>query len=110
MRAWQVQRLGDPEQALKLAEVEEPRTESGEVVIEVEAAALNFFDILLCKGEYQERPELPFTPGAEVSGTVIAVGDSADLPTGTRVIATPPLPKGGFAEKVTVPIEGSVFP
>ena len=64
MRAWQVQELGDPEHALKLAEVEEPR--SGDVVIEVRAAALNFFDILLCRGEYQEKPELPFTPGGEI--------------------------------------------
>jgi NADPH2:quinone reductase len=110
MRAWQVHELGDPSEVLKLEEVEDPEPGPGEVVVEVEAAALNFFDILLCKGEYQEHPELPFTPGAEVSGTVIAAGDSADLPTGTRVIATPPLPKGGFAEKVTVPIEGSVFP
>ena len=66
MRAWQVQELGDPERALELAEVEEPRPQPGEVVIEVWAAALNFFDILLCRGEYQERPELPFTPGGEI--------------------------------------------
>jgi NADPH:quinone reductase len=108
MRAWQVQRLGDPEQALKLAEVEEPRTESGEVVIEVQAAALNFFDILLCRGEYQERPELPFTPGGEISGTVQEAGDGG-MQTGQRVIATPPLPRGGYAEKVAMP-ESSVFP
>jgi NADPH:quinone reductase len=108
MRAWQVQRLGDPEQALKLAEVEEPRTESGEVVIEVQAAALNFFDILLCRGEYQERPELPFTPGGEISGTVHEAGDGG-MQTGQRVIATPPLPRGGYAEKVAMP-ESSVFP
>jgi NADPH2:quinone reductase len=50
MRAWQVQRLGDPEQALELAEVEEPRPEPGDVVIEVRAATLNFFDVLLCRG------------------------------------------------------------
>jgi NADPH:quinone reductase len=105
MRAWQVQELGDPEQALKLAEVEEPR--SGEVVIEVRAAALNFFDILLCRGEYQERPELPFTPGGEISGTIREAGEG--MQTGTRVIATPPLPRGGYAERVAVP-ESSVFP
>jgi NADPH2:quinone reductase len=52
MKAWQVQRLGDPVQALGLAEVEEDTPEPGEVVIEVRAAALNFFDILLCRGEY----------------------------------------------------------
>ena len=107
MRAWQVQRLGDPEQALELARVEEPVPESNEVVIEVEAAALNFFDILLCRGEYQERPDLPFTPGGEISGTVREAGEGVRA--GQRVIATPPLPRGGYAEMVSVP-ESSVFP
>jgi NADPH:quinone reductase len=109
MRAWQVQSLGDPDQALQLAEVDEPRPEPGEVVIEVHAAALNFFDILLCRGEYQERPELPFTPGGEISGTVIETGEGAELQIGRRVIATPPLPRGGYADRVAVP-ETSVFP
>jgi NADPH:quinone reductase len=109
MRAWQVRRLGDPDQALQLAEVDEPRPEPGEVLIGVRAAALNFFDILLCRGEYQERPELPFTPGGEISGTVQEAGEGANLPIGQRVIATPPLPRGGYADKVAVP-ETSVFP
>jgi NADPH:quinone reductase len=108
MRAWQVQRLGDPEQALELAEVGEPRPERGEVVIQVQAAALNFFDILLCRGEYQERPELPFTPGGEISGTIHEAGEDG-MEAGQRVIATPPLPRGGYAERVAVP-ESSVFP
>src|SRR5215210_950477 len=109
MKAWQVQNLGDPEQALELAEVEEPVPASNEVVLEVEAAALNFFDILLCRGEYQERPDLPFTPGGEISGTVREAGEGTGMRAGRRVIATPPLPRGGYAHKVAVP-ESSVFP
>jgi NADPH2:quinone reductase len=109
MRAWQVHELGDPWEVLKLEEVEEPEPGPGEVVVEVEAAALNFFDTLLCRGEYQERPELPFTPGGEATGTIIAVGDGVDLEEGLRVIATP-FPSGGYAEKVTVPAQGGVFP
>ena len=109
MRAWQVHELGDPQEALKLEEVEDPEPGPGEVVVEVEAAALNFFDILLCKGEYQERPETPFTPGGEVSGTICAVGEGVDLKEGLRVIATP-FPSGGYAEKVAVPAENGVFP
>ncbi|CAN5759162.1 NADPH:quinone oxidoreductase family protein [soil metagenome] len=109
MKAWQVQQLGEPEQALRLAEVEEPVPESDEVVIGVEAAALNFFDILLCRGEYQERPDLPFTPGGEISGTVSEAGEGTGIRAGQRVIATPPLPRGGYAHKVAVP-ESSVFP
>jgi NADPH2:quinone reductase len=110
MRAWQVKELGEPKDALILEEVEDPEPGSGEVVVEVEAAALNFFDILLCRGEYQEHPPLPFTPGAEVSGTVVEVGDGVDLQKGARVLAAPALPKGGFAEKVVAPAEGGVFP
>jgi len=109
MRAWQVHELGDPWEVLKLEEVEEPEPGPGEVVVEVEAAALNFFDTLLCRGEYQERPELPFTPGGEAAGTIVAVGEGVDLEEGLRVIATP-FPSGGYAEKVTVPAQGGVFP
>lgn len=106
MRAWQVIELGDPKQALSLVEVSEPQPGPEEVVVEVEAAALNFFDILLCKGEYQEKPDLPFTPGAEVSGTVTGAGENVDLRPGQRVIATPPLPHGGLAGRVSVPAAG----
>ena len=109
MRAWQVHELGDPKSAMNLVETPEPRPGSDEVVVEVEAAALNFFDILLCKGEYQEKPDLPFTPGAEVSGTITQAGEGVDLEPGQRVIATPPLPNGGLAGKVAAPASG-VFP
>ncbi len=109
MRAWQVHELGDPWEVLTLEEVEEPEPGPGEVVVEVDAAALNFFDTLLCRGEYQERPELPFTPGGEATGTIVAVGEGVDLEEGLRVIATP-FPSGGYAEKVTVPAQGGVFP
>ncbi len=109
MKAWRVKELGDPNEALALEDMEDPSPESGEVIVEVEAAAMNFFDILLCKGEYQEKPDLPFTPGAEVSGTISAVGDGVDLESGRRVIATPPLPRGGFAERVAVPAS-TVYP
>lgn len=109
MKAWRVKELGDPNEALALEDMEDPSPESGEVIVEVEAAAMNFFDILLCKGEYQEKPDLPFTPGAEVSGTIVTVGDGVELESGRRVIATPPLPRGGFAERVAVPAS-AVYP
>lgn len=109
MRAWQVRELGDPTEVLTLVEVEPPMPGPGEVVVEVEAAALNFFDILLCQGKYQERPPLPFTPGAEVAGRVVAAGAGVNLAPGRRVIAMPPLPRGGFAERVAAPVS-RVFP
>src|SRR5215203_4511557 len=59
MRACRVHRLGDPEQALQQAEVDEPRPEPGEVVIGMRAAALNFFDILLCRASTRKGPNSP---------------------------------------------------
>jgi NADPH2:quinone reductase len=109
MRAWQVSKLGDPREALRLVELPKPSPAAGEVLIRVRAAAVNFLDILLCQGKYQEKPPLPFTPGAEISGTVEAVGDGVALRVGERVLATPPLPRGGFAEWVVVP-ESHVYP
>ena len=105
MQAWQVRELGGPREALGMVDLDEPRAGEGEVVVEVEAAALNFFDILLCRGEYQEKPDLPFTPGAEVAGTVLRAGEGSGYSGGERVIAMPPLPRGGLAERVTVPSE-----
>jgi NADPH2:quinone reductase len=66
--------------------------------LKVDAVALNFPDVLLCRGMYQEKPELPFTPGLEVCGTVLD-GPRA----GERVLAGPGLPRGGMADQVVVP-------
>ncbi|MGA9174526.1 MAG: alcohol dehydrogenase catalytic domain-containing protein, partial [Thermoactinomyces sp.] len=100
MRAWVVKELGDPSEVLHMEELPKPQPGSGEVLIKVEAVALNFFDILLCQGKYQEKPSLPFTPGAEISGTITSVGEGVSLKAGQRVVATPPLPSGGLAEWV----------
>ena len=53
-----------------------PALEAGEkeVVIEVKACSLNFPDTLIIQGKYQYKPELPFTPGSDIAGTVKAVG------------------------------------
>jgi NADPH2:quinone reductase len=102
MRGWMVKQLGDPGDALYLQDLPEPELNAGSVLIKVEAAALNFFDILLCQGKYQEKPSLPFTPGAEISGTIQAVGEDSSLEIGQRVIATPSLPSGGLRERVVI--------
>ncbi|MGY2084035.1 NADPH:quinone oxidoreductase family protein [Blastococcus sp. SYSU DS0539] len=98
MRAWQVQELGEPESALRLTELPAPVPGPGQLLVRVEAAALNFPDLLLCRGQYQERPALPFTPGLEACGTVVE-GPRA----GERVVVSPRLPAGGLAELVVVP-------
>src|SRR5659263_119379 len=97
MRAWQVHTLGEPDDVLSLDDVAEPEPGPGELLVRVDAVALNFPDILLCRGKYQERPPLPFTPGLEIAGEVIGVGDGADVAVGTRVLGGPPLPRGGLA-------------
>jgi NADPH2:quinone reductase len=80
-----------------LLDVPEPVAAPGRVLIRVKAAALNFPDLLMTKGEYQLRPPLPFSPGMEIAGEVIA-GDG--FAPGTAVVAGTRL--GGFAEVVSV--------
>ncbi|MDP9407957.1 MAG: NADPH:quinone oxidoreductase family protein [Actinomycetota bacterium] len=100
MKAWQVQELGEPEDVLRLVDVDEPSPGPEQVRVAVEAVALNFPDVLLCRGQYQERPPLPFTPGLEVAGTVVEAGASSGLVPGQRVLGGPALPGGGLAEQV----------
>ncbi|MDT0393370.1 MULTISPECIES: NADPH:quinone oxidoreductase family protein [Streptomyces] len=89
MQAWQVHELGEPGEVMRLAEVARPEPADGQVLLKVRAANINFPDALMCRGQYQVRPPLPFTPGVEICGET---GD------GRRVIANPALPYGGFAE------------
>ncbi|KOV89417.1 MULTISPECIES: NADPH:quinone oxidoreductase family protein [unclassified Streptomyces] len=89
MQAWQVHENGEPSEVMRLAEVERPTPADGQVLLRVRAANVNFPDALLCRGEYQVRPPLPFTPGVEICG---------ETEDGRRVIANPVLPHGGFAE------------
>ncbi|MET7287350.1 NADPH:quinone oxidoreductase family protein [Streptomyces sp. NPDC005573] len=89
MQAWQVHENGEPGEVMRLAEVERPTPGDGQVLLRVRAANINFPDALLCRGQYQIRPPLPFTPGVEIC---------AETEDGRRVIANPALPYGGFAE------------
>ena len=89
MQAWQVHELGEPGEVMRLEEVERPTPGDGQVLLKVRAANINFPDVLMCRGHYQVRPPLPFTPGVEICG---------ETEDGRRVIANPALPYGGFAE------------
>ena len=85
MRAMQVTAYDHP---LELREIERPTPAPGEVVVEVATCGLNFGDLLLIKGTYQEKPPLPFTLGMELAGTVTAVGEGVDtLRPGQRIAA-----------------------
>ncbi|MFG2953961.1 NADPH:quinone oxidoreductase family protein [Streptomyces sp. NPDC048291] len=89
MQAWQVHENGEPSEVMRLQEVERPTPGDGQVLLRVRAANINFPDVLMCRGHYQVRPPLPFTPGVEICG---------ETEDGRRVIANPALPHGGFAE------------
>jgi NADPH2:quinone reductase len=102
MRCWQVAEKGHPSRALKLVEAPVPEPGPGEARIRVGAGTVNFADILLCLGIYQDRPPLPFTPGLETAGVVEAVGPGVDLPIGAYVAGMSALPAGGFAEQALV--------
>lgn len=89
MQAWQVHENGEPSEVMRLADVERPTPGDGQVLLKVRAANINFPDVLMCRGHYQVRPPLPFTPGVEICG---------ETEDGRRVLANPALPYGGFAE------------
>ncbi|MDQ1031604.1 NADPH2:quinone reductase [Streptomyces umbrinus] len=89
MQAWQVHEIGEPSEVMRLEDVERPTSGDGQVLLKVRAANINFPDALMCRGQYQVRPPLPFTPGVEICG---------ETEDGRRVIANPALPYGGFAE------------
>lgn len=108
MHAIRVHELGEPDVAARLEEIDRPEPAPGLVRIRVAAAALNFPDVLMCRGEYQVKPPLPFIPGAEVAGEIDALGAGVHgLEVGQRVLAIPSA--GGFAEYTLAPA-GSVFP
>ncbi|MDX2936006.1 NADPH:quinone oxidoreductase family protein [Streptomyces ipomoeae] len=89
MQAWHVHENGEPSEVMRLQEAERPTPGDGQVLLKVRAANINFPDVLMCRGHYQVRPPLPFTPGVEICG---------ETEDGRRVIANPALPYGGFAE------------
>lgn len=101
MKAALCKSLDGPD-TLVIEDIDLPVPGPGEVLVAVKAAALNFFDTLITRGKYQAKPELPFSPAAEISGVVEAVGDGVVSPTaGDRVMAY--LGWGGAREKVVVP-------
>lgn len=82
-------------------EIDDPKPGSSEVVIRSEAIGTNYPDGLLVQGLYQFKPPTPFTPGTEVVGTVIEVGEKvSNVSVGDRVAGFSPM--GAYAEKVCV--------
>ncbi|WP_108880343.1 zinc-binding dehydrogenase [Anderseniella sp. Alg231-50] len=87
MKAVLCTQFGGPE-TLEVADIESPVAGPGEVVVAVRAAGLNFFDTLIIQNKYQFKPDLPFSPGAEIAGEVKSLGDGVEgLKVGDRVMA-----------------------
>jgi NADPH2:quinone reductase len=104
MRAARCLEYGPPAM-LVTEEVPEPSAGPGQVVVAVAAAAVNFPDVLLVADRYQLHVPVPFTPGSELAGTVVAVGPGvAGLAEGDRVMGATLI--GAFAERVAVPAAG----
>ena len=77
-----------PPETLELVDLDEPVAGAGEVVIDIDSAALNFFDTLIIEDKYQFKPERPFAPGAEFAGVVESVGSGVtEFEPGDRVMA-----------------------
>lgn len=102
MRAIQIARLDGPS-AAELNEIPEPDA-AGAVVIEVHAAGVAFPDALQSRGLYQHKPELPYTPGAELAGVVRRAPEGAHVAAGDRVAALTML-SGAMAEVVALPAD-----
>lgn len=101
MRALVCRRYGPPEE-LAVEEMPTPVPGVGEVLVDVRAAAVNFPDVLLVAGAYQVPVPLPFVPGSELAGEVLAVGAGVTaFRRGDLVFGT--VPVGAFAERAIVP-------
>ncbi|MEP0391284.1 MAG: NADPH:quinone oxidoreductase family protein [Erythrobacter sp.] len=82
----------------------EPARVPGEVLVRVRAASLNFPDLLMTKGEYQFKPEVPFTSGLEMAGEVIEADAESGFAPGDKVIGGKKT--DAFAEVASVPVRG----
>ena len=87
MRIWRQHGLGDPVELLQREEVDSPRPDSGQIVVDVEAVGLTFVDCLMARGLYQMETRLPWSPCTEVVGRVRELGEGVErLAVGDRVV------------------------
>ena len=100
MRAVLCRQWGNPDQ-LVVEQIAAREPSAGEVRIRIKAAGVNFPDALMVQGKYQLKPPFPFSPGAEIAGDVMSIGDGVmHVSVGNRVVAFCGV--GGFAEEVIV--------
>jgi NADPH2:quinone reductase len=106
IRSVRCHKIADDIDTVVLEEIELPAPARGEIQVRLKACAVNFPDVLMIQGKYQFKPPLPFTPGGEAAGDVVAVGaDVTEHSVGDPVVLG--LRYGGFAEAVNVPAQAA---
>lgn len=105
MKAIQFKEYGGPE-VLNVIDLEKPQPTGRKVLIEVHAVGVNYADTARREGQYVVPTPLPFIPGAEVSGVVVATGKEASIPVGTRVVTL--IESGGYSEYVAADERGLI--
>ena len=103
MRAVRCERYGDPE-VLEVRDLPDPVAGPGEVVVGIEAAAVNFPDVLMVADKYQLSIPVPFTPGAEFAGRVLEIGEGvASFAPGAPVVGSSFLDRSPIASRCPRP-------
>lgn len=103
MQALRVEHLSGDLSGVALADIPVPERRAGEVLVRVRAASLNFPDLLMTRGEYQFKPEVPFTSGLEFAGEVLEAEPASGFAPGERVMGGNKT--GAFAEIASVPAD-----
>ncbi|XUU60216.1 NADPH:quinone oxidoreductase family protein [Erythrobacter sp. HA6-11] len=104
MKALRVQSLSGDLSGVELADLPPPERKTGEVLVKVKAASLNYPDLLMTRGEYQFKPDPPFIAGLELAGEVLEADESSLFKPGDRVIGGNKT--GAFAEFASIPEPG----
>ena len=100
-----IRKYGDPENLI-YEESESQILDDNSVRIKVESAGVNFADLLIIKGRYQERPRPPFSPGLEISGIILEIGQKvSSLKVGDRVMSI--MKYGGYKTEVIAPADNT---
>src|SRR5882757_7516877 len=103
MKTLQISSFGSPTDVVELAQIERADPGPGQLAVALEAAPINPSDLMLIKGVYGARPELPAAPGAEGVGRVIAVDDGIDASrVGERVMVVPTLEQATWREQTVI--------
>ena len=109
MRAWMVDRPGEPSEVLSLTDVPIPEPGPGQIRVRVTAAGIGLPDVLMCRHTYPLTPTSAFTPGQEVTGVVSAFLGNRSMALGTTVMSVTSFMEGSgsFAEECLAPAQSS---